>query len=638
MAWVLMQVVSVSIPVLDLPQWFDKIALLVMVIGFPVVLWYNWAIEHRVRKRFRNSHARSLTQTSRTRRAYREISYISVCSLVSLLIAVVLIEQVFEAMDESQLATNRDAIRAELLSNAIAVMPFTYSGASNNANSVDIFQSEILNFLSQSPSIKVTSERVLSSIPEEASLDNIRELTGAKYILEGNISEDGTNIQITTTIVDSETGYQLWTNRTRTKSTNKLSQLETISKQVKNALTFLMPQTENAALKFTPTDDIKAYDFYVRAKTAFKAAFNVEQLKVAEGLFLQALSQDSKFEQAQMGLCQTYIEKYALSNASQSFNLAKQACEVSSDTNRLKADAQIALGRLYVNSGEYSQALTFFDNALASEPENSMGLTGKARALSRLDRPDEATELFLAAIKAEPGYWRNYEQYGIFLFNRGQYPQASLQFYKQSLLQPNSEEAFNNLGAAHYLNNDYQSAIDSWRSAAAIKPSANTFSNLGTSMFFAKQFDNAIIMYQQAVKRAPSDFLLHGNLADAMKYANNKQQDSLIAYQTALDLAIESDVINPNNATTKASIARYMSELNRCSQAQELVQVLEYEGVNDPYIHYDLALIANNCGSQTEVVVYLTEALNQGYPGNLLLDDHQFARYHTQIQRMLDTL
>jgi tetratricopeptide (TPR) repeat protein len=183
------------------------------------------------------------------------------------------------------------------------------------------------------------------------------------------------------------------------------------------------------------------------------------------------------------------------------------------------------------------------------------------------------------------------------------------------------------------LNTEFDNATQSWRKALEINPSANIYSNLGTSLFFSKKFTQAAKMYQQAVNLNPGNYVFRGNLADALKYDASPQQTRQ-HYQAALKLAQENEKINPHDPTIKASIARYSSELQLCQQATQEISALQQGQVEDPYIYYDLALVASNCGSTEEVVDYLQKTLALGYSIKLLLSDHQFAQYQQQILQM----
>ena len=44
-AWLLLQVVDIVVPILSLPEWVDKFVLLLIGIGLPVALLFAWAFD-----------------------------------------------------------------------------------------------------------------------------------------------------------------------------------------------------------------------------------------------------------------------------------------------------------------------------------------------------------------------------------------------------------------------------------------------------------------------------------------------------------------------------------------------------------------------------------------------------------------
>jgi tetratricopeptide (TPR) repeat protein len=256
------------------------------------------------------------------------------------------------------------------------------------------FSRKYPHFCGRSTHNKVVSERVLSSLPNNTSLQTIREWTGAKFILEGAVNQQDNTLHIIMTLVNTENGYQLWSKQNSAPATDKLNLISSISQQVYNALTFLIPGEGSSFLKFKPTDDINAYDYYVRAKALFKDAYNEEQLKQTEDLFIKALSIDSQFTLAQAGLCQTYLQHYNLTKVAQIFEFAKKSCQQSNNEKGNEAESHIALGSLYSFSGEYLLAEQYFSKALLIQPDHGLGLMGIAETLTKLNKINQAEQFF----------------------------------------------------------------------------------------------------------------------------------------------------------------------------------------------------------------------------------------------------
>ena len=185
MAWVLMQVVTLTLPVVDAAKWFDKLALLTLIIGFPLVLIYNWWTECKLRQNFNRKHNNLFTHPKLTKHAYRDLTYITISTAFSLVLAILLGNQVYDAATQVNDKVVKQEISAKFYSNAVAVMPFKQLGDQAADYAVGLLQSEMLTFLSQFSQLRVISERVLASLPLDSSLGKIRDWTGAKYVLEG---------------------------------------------------------------------------------------------------------------------------------------------------------------------------------------------------------------------------------------------------------------------------------------------------------------------------------------------------------------------------------------------------------------------------------------------------------------------
>lgn len=147
MSWVLMQVVSVALPVINAAKWFDKVALITIIIGLPLVLSYNWWTEYRLRRYFLRKNNTRTHAKEVSNHAYRDLCYISIVSVCSLTLSLFLGNQVVEAAKAPTITAALPSIKAELIKNAVAVMPFKYAGNVSSNISEGVFQSEVSAFL-----------------------------------------------------------------------------------------------------------------------------------------------------------------------------------------------------------------------------------------------------------------------------------------------------------------------------------------------------------------------------------------------------------------------------------------------------------------------------------------------------------
>ena len=224
----------------------------------------------------------------------------------------------------------------------------------------------------------------------------------------------------------------------------------------------------------------------------------------------------------------------------------------------------------------------------------------------------------------EPGYWKNYARLGDFLFGIGNFEETIVQYAKVTLLRPDDEQAFNQLGAAYYMDYQMEMASEVWSHSIEIKPSAATYSNLATAQFFSHQFKAAATTYQNAIKLNPSGPVIWSNLADAQKYASQPAQ-SLASFQKAITLIKDLLYVNPNDLELLGVRARAHAELGQCTQAMASVDELAQKNIEDPYLYYDLSLTALRCQQINKARPLIEKSLALGYPPELLELDIQFS-------------
>ncbi|WP_371377484.1 tetratricopeptide repeat protein [Thalassotalea aquiviva] len=635
-SWVLLQVVALVLPIFHAPDWILKFITLLLIIGFPVVICYQWLIA------LRSKQFKGRKNAQKKKFFYQQLAVDSF--FVSLVLAVIyfLSTHLITFMEEEnnrQSPTIATISNATLVENAIAVMGFNATmGEDIPEYLLSGLQEELISFLSREPNFKVTSLRATLALEESASLEKIRQRLGVRYILEGKAKMIKDTLHIDSKLIDTLTGFQVWTTSISGKKDQLLTVYNELSRRLLSSLTLLVGGQYSVEQQNLPTTDFDAYDSYLQGIAKRRSNSDLKSLKTAETLFKQAIEKDSSFSLATSALCQTYMEMYILDDNPATYKKGVDACELTAQIEQLSAESFISLGQLYRTSGQYSQALEHLNKALELNPKSPPIIRILAEVYYETGKYDKANELYQQAINIEPGYWENYYRYGLFLFFLGQFEDSMEQLNKVNLLNPKIAYAYNALGGAYFMMMDMEQASIAWSKALAIKPNAMIYSNLATSLFFSHQFEDAAKIYQQAVDLSPYDTLLLGNLGDAYKYTESGADKSRQAYKKALEMAIEREKINPNANDLKAQIGRYYSELKDCVSALSYKDSVLKKDNSDPYIFYELALLSLNCQEFGEAETFLQLALDNNYPKKLILADPQFIAYKDQLKQFYNVL
>src|SRR5207237_708105 len=115
-AWLLIQAASIFLPAFNAPQWAMQIAILILVIGFPIPLAFSWAFEITPEGIKRESAVQA--DESITHHTGRKIVALTI--VLAVIAAGLFIFQLIRARSTSSISTVAPAISNK----SIAVLPF----------------------------------------------------------------------------------------------------------------------------------------------------------------------------------------------------------------------------------------------------------------------------------------------------------------------------------------------------------------------------------------------------------------------------------------------------------------------------------------------------------------------------------
>ncbi|MBY5994181.1 tetratricopeptide repeat protein [Ferrimonas balearica] len=631
-AWLLLQVAAVVFPMLDLPAVAYKVVVLLLTLTLPILLYVTWARELRARRQqVRQGVTPEIKRTLR-RRSGAEAGAILLLSLAALGIGA----HVFYGLNQPEAAPSP---RIAVPAHSVAVLPFVKRTDVALPNYfVEGIQGDLITSLSATGQLKVASMRATQDVSTSASLSALRERLRVRYVIEGAVSRQGEALLVQVHISSTEDGYQNWQQSFTGRDDELLELAQRLSRQLWLAMGILLPELDQSEPVLTYTRDVTAYDHYLQARALMRDTPTEGALQEAESLLLQALERDPEFAIASAALCEDYLRLYIKTKASEQFDAAQRACEHASDFPLNHLDALATLGQLQRLAGDLPGAERYYRQVLAEQPDHADALVGIAALAARRGDLVTAEHHYQRALAAEPGYWRHYHLYGVHLFGVGDYAEAAAQFRRVTLLQPAYGPAFNNLGGALLLEGDLDGAIEAWRQALEVAPTASTYSNLGSVYFFSGLFPEAVAMYDLALAMRPMDYTYHANRADALKRIPGEGGASQAGFREALALAAENERINPSDETLLVQMARYQAELGACDKSTIYQARAMASPSDDPYVYYDLALAQIPCGQPEDVMRFIRRALELGYPWALLDKDPQFEPYRAHIDRLQPTL
>jgi TolB-like protein len=351
--------------------------------------------------------------------------------------------------------TNPVASDAEVLTApggpSIAVLPFAnMSGDPEQEYFADGMVEEITTALSRFKNLLVIARN--SSFTYKGKASDVKQVgreLGVRYVLEGSVRKAANRVRITTQLINASTGAHLWADRFEGAIEGIFELQDQVTKSVVGAITPTVERAEIGRAVLKPTDNLVAYDHYMRG---IASAYRWTNDGTSEALqhFSRAIELDPKFALAHALATSCYAWRKANGWAANSAceiaetkRLAENAIQLGQDDAQVlcwsgtglafvvgEVDAGIALvqrairlnpnlmdawltsGLIRLVSGEWNLAVEHFAHAMRLspfEPSLFMMQQGTASGHFYTGRYDEAAAWSAKSIGENPGYssaWR----------------------------------------------------------------------------------------------------------------------------------------------------------------------------------------------------------------------------------------
>ena len=154
---------------------------------------------------------------------------------------------------------------------SIAVLPFTNIGGDPEQEYfADGVVEEIITALSRFSALFVIARN--SSFTYKGRAVEVKQVgreLGVRYVLEGSVRRAGQHVRITGQLIDTATGMHLWANRFEGKLEDIFALQDRVTASVVGAITPKLEELDIERAKRMPTESLRAYDYYLRAKASF---------------------------------------------------------------------------------------------------------------------------------------------------------------------------------------------------------------------------------------------------------------------------------------------------------------------------------------------------------------------------------
>src|ERR1700682_4007769 len=359
----IIQIASAVCPAWELPNWSQRLLIVLILAGFPMALIFAWIFDITPSGIERTSKVEAQTQAPPSHRR-RNLILLAAAGLVISFAAG------FFVLPRAS---------ARKIDKSIAVLPFeNLSEAKENAYFADGIQDDILTNLSRIGDLKVISRTsVMSYRGKPTTMREIGKTLGVSTILEGSVRREGNRVRVTVQLINATNDEHIWGSNYDRVLTDVFAIQTDLAHEIAEALQAKLSPVEKEQMGRKPTQNTDAYFLYVQAHDIFNRTDKLrDDIVRAEGLYEEAVKKDPTFALAFAGL--GMVENWTYRSLDPTPARRDKAKAAVDSAIRLRPDlpeARLALGFFYYycdrDDQHYQRALDEFGVAQRSLPNNA---------------------------------------------------------------------------------------------------------------------------------------------------------------------------------------------------------------------------------------------------------------------------
>ena len=424
-AWLITQVLSIILPAFEAPSYVLKIALVILLIGFPIWIVFSWVYEFTpdgIRKTEDIEPEKSIMPKTGSR-------------LNRVIILALSVAVVFLIYDK---ITQKPVKVVDTGAKSIAVLAFAdMSPNKDHEYFSDGISEELLNLLAKIPDLKVISRTSSFSYKgKDATATDIGKELSVSHILEGSIRKAGNTIRVTAQLINTSDGSHEWSHTYDRELDSIFKVQDNIAKEVSNQLQLTLLDQEKPLVK---NRNVDAYNLYLQALHLIHQNTREGYIKAKE-ITEKSIAIDSTFSRSWDLLASIYVTgsyNFSIGDGKSSLKSALIAAEKAIYLDPESADAHITLASVHNKLWNFKKSNNSIEKALQLSPNNAI-ILGTAALMTYGDL-EKSVSLLKKAIEIDPLIYVNHYNLGFAYLRMQRFEEAEKAFNEFSLYYPSSQ-------------------------------------------------------------------------------------------------------------------------------------------------------------------------------------------------------
>ncbi len=352
---------------------------------------------------------------------------------------------------------------------SIAVLPFENMSADpGNEYFSDGMTEELISKLSRVQNLRVASRTSVSRYKNtQEDIKQVGAELGVRYVVEGSVRKVGDRVRITAQLIDSSTGFHVWSDEFDGELKDVFAVQEDTALKIVRALNLSLSPQEQQAVRRRYTQNPQAYDAFLHGRAEMRYFDDPAHLVAARAYYESALKSEPDYGPALAGLAEVETDFFRnvdgdAAHLKRAEELARRALARDPEL----AEAHMAMGNILADHFDYAGAAGELRQAVQDDPDSPGAWSELAWVLNYRQPPDgkaaeEAARKSIALTSNSTDSSRHgaYYQLGRSLLVQGRYSEAVDAFNQALTLNPSFRPPHLGLGQVYLAQGKYDQAL-----------------------------------------------------------------------------------------------------------------------------------------------------------------------------------
>ena len=285
---------------------------------------------------------------------------------------------------------------------SLAVLYFeNQSGAKEDEYLRDGITEDVITELSKIRGLNTFSRpTVLAFRDKSVTPAQIGKELGAAFVLTGTVRRAGSRLRISAQLIDTHTDFPLWSERFDREMKDVFEVQDEMARKIAEALRVTLSPQELEALADKPTENLQAYDLYLRGKR-YARRLTRQDIEFALQMFENAVALDASFALAYAACANACAMYYSFFSRDEVW--VQRARDASGKAVALRWDlpeTHVSQAWVLYAAGLYDEAVRMVKKAIERKRDCDGAYYLLCRALFAADRHQEVADIAEAAIEA----------------------------------------------------------------------------------------------------------------------------------------------------------------------------------------------------------------------------------------------